>query len=285
MSTNINWSAILLIVATSLCVSSFTAMAQKVPSFGRAGTYGVVAAAGISSTGATVIHGDAGSWPTPTITGFPPGTVADGTLHVAADTPTQGAIADAGTAYSAFVALPCNTSEAAMDIGGTTITPGVHCYSTTLDITGAATLDAQGNSSAVFIFVSGTILTAHTSSSLVLIGGAHPCNVYFIVGSSAVIQTTSIFKANILSAISVSFATGATTTGRVFAGCVSSSGAVSCDTNDLASGATSCPSFVPDPRYSSSSSGPGNDASPVMRPQATVWLLAVAVFLGAMLFN
>jgi len=272
----------ILIVATLLC-ALFSVQAQKVPAFGRASTYGVVAAAGISSTGATVIHGDAGSYPTGTITGFPPGSVVDGTLHVAADVPTQGAIADAGTAYAAFVALPCNTSQAAIDIGGTTVTAGVHCYSTTLDVTGAATLDAQGNSSAVFIFVSGTIMTAHTSSSLVLIGGANPCNVYFIVGSSAVIQTTAIFKANILAGTSISFATGATTTGRAFAGCVSGSGAVSCDAADIGSQVTGCPIYQAS--SSSSSSGGNKNAAPQVQPQAVVWMLAITGLVATVLFN
>lgn len=99
-------------IAAVLYLGSQFANAQTVPSLGRAAGFGALAQAGITTTGGTVIHGDAGSFPTGTITGFGPGSgqVVQGTLHTAPDVPTQNAVLDAGTAYTTFAAMRCNTN-------------------------------------------------------------------------------------------------------------------------------------------------------------------------------
>src|SRR5450759_3154812 len=67
------------------------------PSLGTAASFGVLAGSAITNTGATVIDGGIGSYPTTTITGFPPGTV-NGTNH-AGDGMTQAAKTDLLSAY------------------------------------------------------------------------------------------------------------------------------------------------------------------------------------------
>jgi hypothetical protein len=94
-------------------------------------------------------------------------------------------------------------------------------------LTGALTLDAAGNPDAVFVFQAGSTLTTGSASSVVLINGAQACHVFWQVGSSATLGTTTRFRGNILATTSISLKTGATVEGRVLA----RNGAVTLDTN------------------------------------------------------
>ena len=69
------------------------------PGLGTAGSFAVLAGAGITNTGPTTIKGDVGSYPTTTQTGFGSVTLSGGTNH-AGDAVTQGAQTDLTTAYN-----------------------------------------------------------------------------------------------------------------------------------------------------------------------------------------
>jgi hypothetical protein len=109
------------------------------------------------------------------------------------------------------------------ELGGTTKTAGVYdSASTTFGITAGAgplVLDGQGDSSSVFIFemnASGTGLTVGPGSTVSLINGAQACNVFWRVDTAA-INTTAVFKGNILALNSISVANGANIEGRLLA--------------------------------------------------------------------
>jgi hypothetical protein len=87
----------------------------------------------------------------------------------------------------------------------------------TLGITGTLTLDAGGNPNAQFIFQIASGLTTATSSNVVLINGASAANVFWQVGSSATLGTSSTFSGNILAQASISLGTGAALQGRALA--------------------------------------------------------------------
>ena len=87
----------------------------------------------------------------------------------------------------------------------------------TLGITGTLTLDAQGNANAQFIFQIASALTTATSSNVVLINGANAANVFWQIGSSATLGTSSIFAGDILAFSSISLGTGAVLNGRALA--------------------------------------------------------------------
>jgi hypothetical protein len=87
----------------------------------------------------------------------------------------------------------------------------------TLGITGTLTLDAQGNANAQFIFQIASALTTATSSSVVLINGANAANVFWQIGSSATLGTSSTFAGDILALSSISLGTGAVLSGRALA--------------------------------------------------------------------
>ena len=194
---------------------------------GTATSFAVLAGSGITNTGSTVVNGDIGSFPTTTITGFPPGTV-NGTNH-GGDAVTQGAKTDLTTAYNdAAGRTPVTTIPT--ELGGSTLTHGVYSSASgTFGITGALTLDGQGDSNAVFIFQMATTLTTATGSSVVLINGAQACNVFWQVGSSATLGGSTSFRGSILALTSVTLVTSTTVEGRVLA----RNGAVTLDTNTI----------------------------------------------------
>jgi hypothetical protein len=115
------------------------------------------------------------------------------------------------------------------DLGGRTLPAGLYKSTGTLNITGDLTLDGQGDANAVFIFQVASSLTTAPGSKVILIGNATAGNVFWQVGTSASLATTTQFKGSILADQSVSLATGAVLDGRAMARI----GAVTLDSNRI----------------------------------------------------
>lgn len=211
-------------IAIGMLVAAQTAYAAgpPAPGLGAAASFAVLGGSAITNTGPSVINGDLGTYPTTTITGFPPGTV-NGTNH-GGDGVTQNAKADLVTAYNALAGSG-PTLPVAADLGGQTLVPGVYNSASSLGLTGTLTL--SGGSTDVWIFQAGSSLTTATGSSVVIIGGATDCNVFWQIGSDATIGTGSAFKGTIVALRSITVTTGATIDGRALA----RNGAVTLDTN------------------------------------------------------
>ncbi|MGV1099466.1 DUF3494 domain-containing protein [Thiovibrio sp. JS02] len=155
----------------------------------------------------TQIYGNLGVTPGTSVTGFyPDGTVSGGTIH-ANDGVAQLALADATSAYNTLAALPFVYDYTGVVLGSagyTTLTPGVYHFDTSAQLTGALTLDFQGDPDADFIFQIGSTLTAASSSSVNVINGNSLSGVYWQVGSSATLGTDTTFAGNILALASIS---------------------------------------------------------------------------------
>ncbi|MFA6467649.1 MAG: ice-binding family protein [Bacteroidota bacterium] len=102
------------------------------------------------------------------------------------------------------------------NIGGMTLVPGLYKFTTTAAITGSD-VTLSGNSTAVWIFQIGTTLNVGTGIKVILAGGAKASNIFWQVGTSATLGTTSVFKGTIMAAQSISLATGAALEGRALA--------------------------------------------------------------------
>lgn len=178
----------------------------------------ILAGSTVTSTGGTRITGDVGVWPGSAVTGFGPGTMSgNGGLPHVADAAAKAAQADLTIAYNDAAGRPMKATVAG-NIGGQTLTPGVYKSTSSLAISsGDLTLDAQGNSSSVFIFQVASALTVTSGRKVILSGGALASNVFWQVGSSATLGTTSDFSGTILANTSVSILTGATLHGRALA--------------------------------------------------------------------
>ena len=213
--------------AAFVCAAS-AASAQTAPSLGSAQSYAVLGGSTVTNTGPSVITGDLGVSPGSAVTGFPPGIVVGGTIH-AADADALAAQNSLTTAYNSLVSQACTLDLTGQDLGGMTLTAGVYCFSTSAQLTGTLTLNAQGNANAVFIFRIGSTLTTASGSSVVLINGGNLCNTFWQVGSSATLGTTTSFAGNILALTSITLTTGASVQGRVLA----RNGAVTLDSNTV----------------------------------------------------
>jgi Ice-binding-like len=185
-------------------------------SLGTAAKFAVLGAnPNVTNTGATVVTGDVGVWPSASITGFPPGTVI-GTIH-AGDAVAQQAQADLTTAYNDAAGRPCpnDLTGQVLGSGGTVLTllPGVYCFASTAQLTGTLILNGAG----VYIFQIGSSLTTASGSSITLTNGATACGVWWQVGSSATIGTTTALAGNVLALASITANTGASVDGRFLA--------------------------------------------------------------------
>lgn len=197
---------------------------------GTAETYGVLAGSTVTNTGSSVIMGNVGVAPLTAVVGFPPGIVVPpGTIH-SNDGSSQQAQNDLTTAYNSLRGLPTQVDLTGQNLGGLNLGPAVYSFATSAQLTGLLTLNGQGNANALFVFNIGTTLTTASNSVVLLINGANGNNVYWTVGSSATLGTTSVFAGNILADQSITLNTGATITcGRALA----QVGAVTLDSNTI----------------------------------------------------
>ena len=220
-------SALAVAAAALIGMQSGARAATAAVPLGTAANFAVLAGSTITNTGPTTINGDLGLSPGTSVTGFPPGQV-NGTVH-AADSAALQAQADLTTAYNNAAGQPA-TATIPTELGGTTETPGVyHSAAGTFGITGTVTLDAQGDPNAVFIFQAASTLITASASNVSLINGAQASNVFWVVGSSATLGTSSTLQGNILALTSITVTTGTTINGRALA----RNGAVTLDTNTI----------------------------------------------------
>lgn len=202
--------------------------AQTAPNLGAAESFSVLGGSTVTNTGPSVVTGDLGVSPGSAVVGFPPGVVTGGAIH-AADALALSAQNAVTTAYNDLAGQACTADLTGQDLGGMVLTPGVYCFSTSGALTGTVTLDAQGNANAVFIFKTGSTLVTAGSAVVSLINGAQPCNVFWQVGSSATLGTSTTFVGSILALTSITLTTGANVVGRALA----RNGAVTLDTNNI----------------------------------------------------
>ncbi len=227
----LTWFAALLLAAlVAGCGSDQTTggdalSAASAPPLGTEQDYAVLGGSTVTNTGSSVITGNLGVSPGSAITGFPPGIVT-GVTH-AADAEALQAQTDTTAAYLNLEGQDCDFVLTGQDLGGMTLVPGVYCYSTSAQLTGTLRLDAEGDPNAVWVFQAGSTLTTAVNSSVVLINGADACNVYWQIGSSATLGTTTSFVGSILALTSITLNNGASVRGRILA----RNGAVTLDNN------------------------------------------------------
>jgi len=98
-----------------------------------------------------------------------------------------------------------------VDLGGRRLINGVYHFDTSAQLTGTLTLNAQGNSNALWVFQIGSTLTTASSSAVNMINAATVADygVFWQVGSSATLGTSTDFAGNILALTSITMTTGA----------------------------------------------------------------------------
>jgi uncharacterized protein with beta-barrel porin domain len=218
-----------------MVASSVPGHAQA-PALGNLSGFAILSGAGITNTGNSVISGspgfpgDLGST-SATIGGFPPGIVTPpGIIHSINDAPTITAQNNLTNAYNNLMGRTATLDLTGQDLGGKTLIPGVYNFSSFAQLTGKLTLNGLGNPNSIFIFNIGSTLTTASNSSVSLLNGAQGGNVFWRVGSSATLGTTTAFAGDILAQASITLNTGASITcGAAWARV----GAVTLDTNAI----------------------------------------------------
>jgi uncharacterized protein with beta-barrel porin domain len=208
----------------------------QAPTLGTTIDFSILSGAGITNIGSTVITGtaalpgDLGSG-SATIGGFPPGTVTPpGVIHAINDGPTIAARISLTNAYNDLAGRRTTADLTGQDLGGKTLIPGVYNFSSSAQLTGVLNLNGLGNPNSIFIFNIASSLTTASASVVSLINGAQGGNVFWRIGSSATLGTTTSFAGDILAQASVTLNTGSRITcGAAWAG----TGAVTLDTNTI----------------------------------------------------
>ena len=149
--------------------------------------------------------------------------------EIFATSPTNaGAAQSATTAAQLFLDGLTASPLPGVELGGRTIQPGVY-QGGTIELTGTVTLDGGGDPNAIFVFKAASTLVTASASRVVLTNGARACNVFWQVGSSATLGTTTQFVGTVIAHASITATTGASVDGRLFA----RNGAVTLDSNTI----------------------------------------------------
>lgn len=180
----------------------------------------LLAYAGITNVGSTVVTGDIGVFHTDAISGFPPGLVSGVIHHV--DAAAIAAAAAQLILFNSYQTLGLAGSTIPSALDGQTLTPGHYKFASgaaTLAQSGPGTLTLNGAGQYI-IYTASTLGTgAGGLPTIALTGGATAANVFWIVGSSATINigvsaALGVFQGNIIASASITNSQGGTMHGQ-----------------------------------------------------------------------
>ncbi|MFZ4508538.1 MAG: ice-binding family protein [Fimbriimonas sp.] len=177
--------------------------------------FAVLASSAVTNTGATTLNGDLGISNGLAPTGFGPGTSINGATHIANATTAQAQL-DVAAAYDTLAGEAFGTDLTGLDLGNMVLTPGVYRFSSSAFLTGTLTLDQQGDPDARFDFQIGSTLIT-SSSAVIQTTTGKSGGIFWQVGSSATLGTSTTFRGHVLALASITVNTSTTVTGGLYA--------------------------------------------------------------------
>ena len=194
------------------------------------------ASGAVSSVGISDVTGDIGT-NLGAISGFETPSSLNGSIQNANSITSQAAL-DLNDIVAQITNTVTTNAAHAPAFGAETLTPGVYAIAGASSIGGTLTLDAQGDTSAQFIFKIGGAFTTGAGATVVLINGASSENVFWLAtGAVAMAASTTISGNIIANPGAVSMGDSGELNGRM----LSTTGAVSL---------LNCKSFIPLPSFS-----------------------------------
>jgi hypothetical protein len=199
---------------------------------GAASDFAILASAAITNIATSSITGDVGLTPDagslisgfstpascPEVIGKMYKVDASGPACATKDTELlDNAKIDAGIAFvNARAAVRGTPTSISGNLNGLTLYPGLYESGSTIELSagGFLYLDAQGDSSAVFVIRSENSITTEATSEVVLTKGAQAANVYWTAGTSVTLGTDSIMKGTLLAGTAITLLTHANLEGR-----------------------------------------------------------------------
>ncbi len=224
------------LVGALVLSASMAAKASAVPlepvNLGAATRFAVLAASLVSNIPTSAIVGDIGLSPAggSMVTGFGANEVT-GTIFTVDATGPAGSVPAASELTAAKGDLTIAFNDAAArtpvpagaflnpgtgNLGGMTLAPGLYKFTGSAAITGSD-LTLTGGANDVWIFQIESELTVGNGMKVILAGEARAGNIFWQVGTSATLGTTSVFKGTIMADQSISLQTGASLEGRALA--------------------------------------------------------------------
>jgi len=169
----------------------------------------------VTNVGLTEVTGDLGIHPAASVTGFPPG-IVNGTIR-AADAVALDAKTALVAAYDDAEGRASTATVAGGLLAGTLVAGVYDSGGFTLNLTGTLILDAENDPDAVWIFQATSNLVTASASSVSIINGGSPCNVFWQITSEAALGSGSTFVGTILALESITMADDVTIDGRALA--------------------------------------------------------------------
>jgi hypothetical protein len=225
------------VLGTLLAISlisplSVLSQSQAAVNLGSTSNFAVLAGSLVSNIPTSAVTGDIGLSPATggNVTGFGPNEVT-GTIYTVDASGPAGSVPAASRLTTAKGDLTTAFNDAAGrmpvpvgaflnpgtgNIGGLTLSPGLYKFTSGASITGS-NVTLLGNATDVWIFQIASNLTVGNGIQVTLAGGAQTANIFWQVGTSATLGTTSVFKGTILASQSISLNTGARLDGRALA--------------------------------------------------------------------
>jgi len=222
-----------------------------------ASSFGVLGSTGVSNLGTTTISGTEGaligaSGTTAVATGFPVGTVVHNGDALAVNAQT-----DAATAVASALA---QTATAHTFVPGESVGPGVYSLGTAAMLNTSLTLNGGGDSSSIFIFTTPDTFTTGTGSVIYLINGAQATNVFWRVGTTAILGQSSIFAGHLVASSNVSVLPNASVLGSL----ISQTGNIMLNSNTITNDLTTPASTVILPLPGTTQTSQINSVSPAV---------------------
>ena len=224
--------AIGLVLAASLMLTPAVMAAGPSPvNLGSTANFTILAGAAINNTGGGSIVGNVGASP---IAGSAINLTAaqvTGTIYAVDASGPGGSVIDPSRLTTAKMDLTAAYNDAAGrtpiptgpylnpnggNLGGQNLVPGLYKFTGTAMITGAD-LTLTGGADDVWIFQIAADLQVGSGIKVILAGGAQASNIFWQVGSSAVLDTSSSFKGTIMADQSITMNTSSTLEGRALA--------------------------------------------------------------------